>query len=867
MSGDAGGRAVRRPRTLRRAHAGPGPVQELKDLLYEVYLAAGAPSLDEIAADVAADDALAGAPGRDTISRCISAPDLPPGQADAVSVAVVLARRAVWDEHDLAGQVRGLWVRARMAVPAGRQLGEFTDPTALEVHRAIQIGLPADAGSLPVLPAYVERDHDRRLRALVAEAAAGASRLAVLVGGSSTGKTRACWEAVQQLPDGWRLWHPFDPTRPEAAVAELERVAPYTVVWLNEAQHYLIASPALRERVASGLRTLFTEPDRAPVLILGTIWPEYWAELTAPPVPGDADPNHQARELLTGHDLPVPSAFTPADLRSLDRLARDDPRLAYAAARAEQGQITQYLAGAPALLDRYRTAPAGAKALIEAAMDARRLGHGVALPLTLLAAAAEGYLTETQWDLLTDDWLERALAHATAPLLGARGPLTRIRSRRDRPAPAQPHYRLADYLEQYARSTRNSVRGPAALWDAFDHHATTANRLALARAAHDRGLLRFAVRLYTAAADAGDTRALREAAALLKDAGRLEEAIGWLHGRVGTNGHAALRETARLLAEMGRVDEAVDLFERAAGTGDTGARWAAAGLLARAGRVEDAVGLYRRAVDTGDTSSLWGAARLLKRTGRAHEVLAWLQPRAEAGDRFALLEAARLAEEIGRTEQAIAWYRRAADTGSHLALWETVRLLRHTGRAAEALDLLHTRAESGDCFARGAIDRFPDDNLWTDWGSPVDRPRRTAAAERLSQGRPAGRTHATEPAEGDADPRTDTTGDRAISQDDTEPSEQSELSKKTIEDLRNAAAAGDDAALWAVARLLLRAGQQEQAMDWVRELGDAGHRTALRVFAWLLGQTGRAEEQKRLQRYGWEPQGPVAGTWWAAPPH
>lgn len=64
--------------------------------------------------------------------------------------------------------------------------------------------------------------------------------MVVLVGTSSTGKTRACWEAVQPLADkGWRLWHPFDLTRADAALEDLKkRVQPRTVVWLNEAQHY-----------------------------------------------------------------------------------------------------------------------------------------------------------------------------------------------------------------------------------------------------------------------------------------------------------------------------------------------------------------------------------------------------------------------------------------------------------------------------------------------------------------------------------------------------------------------------------------------------------------------------------------------------
>ncbi|MCZ9343734.1 ATP-binding protein, partial [Streptomyces sp. TRM76130] len=86
-------------------------------------------------------------------------------------------------------------------------------------------------------PAYVRREHDRVLDKAVDDTMAGRSRIMVLVGASSTGKTRACWEAVQPLADqGWRLWHPFDPTRAQAALEQLHRVGPRTVVWLNEAQ-------------------------------------------------------------------------------------------------------------------------------------------------------------------------------------------------------------------------------------------------------------------------------------------------------------------------------------------------------------------------------------------------------------------------------------------------------------------------------------------------------------------------------------------------------------------------------------------------------------------------------------------------------
>ena len=62
-------------------------------------------------------------------------------------------------------------------------------------------------------------------------------------------------------------------------------------------------------------------------------------------------------------------------------------------------------------------------------MDARRLGMGIGLPQAFLEAAAPGYLTDTEWDALDEDWLEQALAYTAVPCKGVRGPLTRIRPR------------------------------------------------------------------------------------------------------------------------------------------------------------------------------------------------------------------------------------------------------------------------------------------------------------------------------------------------------------------------------------------------------------------------------------------------------
>ncbi|MGP8300201.1 hypothetical protein ACTPOK_20170 [Streptomyces inhibens] len=393
----------------------------------------------------------------------------------------------------------------------GQPLAEVTDPFDLEVHRAVDF----PATGLPVLPVYVPREHDRRLAEVVARAAAGASQIAVLVGGSSTGKTRACWQALTLLrgqEEPWRLWHPIDPARPDAALAELADIGPYTVIWLNEAQFYL-EPDALGERVAAGLRTLLRDPRRSPVLVLATLWPNHWETLTART---DPDVHAQAREVLDGHKIPVPDVFAGTDLAALTDMASRDPRLGEAVERVQDGQITQYLAGVPVLMDRYQEARGATRALIHAAMDARRLGAGPRIPLALLADAAPGYLTEREWDHTGDDWLQQALDYVTKHCNGIPGILASVktstlRNQRIRPAAGYrpragqgPLYQLADYLDQHGRRHRADQIPPIDFWTAAAAHAHPTDLPALGDAAWNRGLYRDAAQLHKHATTHGN---------------------------------------------------------------------------------------------------------------------------------------------------------------------------------------------------------------------------------------------------------------------------------------------------------------------------------------------------------------------------
>jgi hypothetical protein len=208
MSSDGkGGRARRR--AISRPLVPPGPLADLKALLCELYVAAGTPTLDQVAAQMAADEHedLAGAPGRDTIVRIIGDPGMPSSQADVAAVAAVLARAARWDSGDAAGRARNLWVAARMAdarIPAAGVRVSEADPRRLGVHAAIRVsGVPDETP-----PEYVPRDADGGefgVRAKVASAAERGGSV-LLVGGCSGGSRSdllpgvACAWAVDGFP-------------------------------------------------------------------------------------------------------------------------------------------------------------------------------------------------------------------------------------------------------------------------------------------------------------------------------------------------------------------------------------------------------------------------------------------------------------------------------------------------------------------------------------------------------------------------------------------------------------------------------------------------------------------------------------------
>ncbi|MGW0954765.1 hypothetical protein ACWDAO_12515 [Streptomyces sp. NPDC001212] len=569
-----------------------------------------------------------------------------------------------------------------MQVPVrGRFVAELQPEEAFgewEVHRPVDV-----AASVPgALPLYVRRAHDEVLRSVVGQAAGGTSRMVVLVGESSSGKTRACWEAVGELPAGWRLWHPLDPSPAQALASALqEGIAPSTVIWLNELQRYVgEQAGACAERIAAGLRGLLQDSTSHPVLILGTVWPEFWNTLTATPLPGRPDPYAQARALLEGKAVHVPAAFEAQELEDARMVGGHDPRLADALAHAAGGRITQYVAGAPALLERYRTAPAAARAVIAVAMDASRLGGVALVGREFLEAAAESYLSDDDYDALGEDWLEDALAYTQQPSKGVRGLLSQVRAR---PTTSRGGWRLSDYMDHIGRTERRFSAPPASFWRAARDHLPEPHLVrALGRAAEARWRDAEAAVLYQRALDLGDLQAGQYLVWLWQERQRADEAHRVQEQAAFAGDGDVLEELLVELLEQELHQQAEDLVRGAADRGNATAQLHLARALMLEGETEEAARWYAEVARCSDPDILRAYADDLRERGDLDGARAALQA---AGDCRALGKLATLAAVSGS----------AAGVGQ--AAWEVFA----PGEGAPLKDLAE-QAEAGGRSAEAA---------------------------------------------------------------------------------------------------------------------------------------------------------------------
>ncbi|MEU3163781.1 hypothetical protein [Streptosporangium sp. NPDC006930] len=556
-------------------------------------------------------------------------------------------------------------------------------PRRLGVHDAIS-GTTSMRGRNFTLPDYILRPHDQELRDHLTHAATTTQTiLVVLRGGSCTGKTRAATEAVAAVLSDWNLVFPKGADSLLAVLAA-RAAGPNTVLWLNDAQDLLYGTAG--EAAAAALRSRLEHPG--PTVIIATLWPSSYRELTAAPAHGSLDEHPHARGLLAqGHLIDLPAAFTP-DLLAQLRVSAD-PSLV-AAARSRRADITQILAAGPDLIDHYEhpSLPHGiyGKALITAAMDARRLGVNSPLPLAFLHDAVPGYLDDDQRAAAAPNWFTTALAYARTPVKNVVSALQNVP--RFKGMGAQDNLvHLADYLQQHARSTRGRWCPPAPFWEAAVSHIYDSQALTvLAQAAQRRLRLRHAALLYQAAANAGNPGALLSLAQMLKDVGDQEgaERSRQTTTACGESGKpAALHDEPRLQARVALKSDLLTMIPDIAQ------------MLTETQGHEGIKRLYRPVIASkkpGMPQSLDAERHYLTDQEREEQLTLF---RLDAVRLVTLTFLAQVSEEDQNREQAEQMYQAVADSGGIMGLALLAYARERSGAQEEAERLALRVADAG----------------------------------------------------------------------------------------------------------------------------------------------------------------------------
>ena len=435
-------------------------------------------------------------------------------------------------------------------------------------------------------------------------------------------------------------------------------------------------------------------------------------ELLAQPNPFAADPTTcWTGSPTTRARTPRPAIGRGTEPRIADR--RDDPSAV---------GFTQALAGAHELLEHYRIANPRARLVLDAAADARRLGHGHALPEVLLREMADGRRRAEQPPRaairpLAAGWFDDAVAEAGRPL---RTDGVQALFVIEDPDTGSEGYALADYLEHHLALARTLRPIPDPLWHALRRHTHHGDDLAaLARAAAARGRIPLADQLYQQAVAAGNSHALHQW-------------FWWLGTRRADQEHAyraavAAGYTARdlviWLSTVGYRNAEVEQLYGRPSQGVTPSRcghWPGGCGRAR-GDPPRAERLYREAIAVGDCVALRELAELLRDiAGRDAEVEQLYREAIAAGDTNALRGLAGWLRKVpGRGAEAEQLYREAIAARDAIALRELAKWYSNTplqddaGRGLAA-KLYREAVAAGDTFALMELAEFLDFAGWDD---------------------------------------------------------------------------------------------------------------------------------------------------------
>lgn len=658
---------------------------------------------------------------------------------------------------------------------------EFTDRALLGIHEAIPLPVKTAISQVisSELPIYVPRDIDESFRSALNDRR-DVGGFFILVGPAAVGKTRCAYEAIREVLPDWNFVMPGDAITLTELVnngADLTR----SVVWLDEIQKFLIGADRV---TATTIRRMLTDAAR-PVILIGTIWPTTYEQLRVPAdnveivnegVPERDDLNKESREILRlARRINVD--WSEQEWDRAEDLASLDPRLEQAVRHRGNGGLTQLLAAAPELINRWGQADNSfGKAVVTATAVARICGHPDVVPESVIESVAQHLLSGNKRAVAREDWLPEALSWACEPIfIGADisliQPFSELIGQTD-------GYEVSDIIVNHIE-TLEFISGPRNdpdVWTRLIQMASPEACFPIGLTAHRYGYLDVALSAAKrAAGEAGMADAMNHLGILLNEWGDTEGARTWY-----TRG-----------AESGSVDAMFGLGI----------------VLAQQGEMEGARAWYSRAASAGNSGAMNNLGIHLKELGELKEALMWCTRSAEAGDPNAMNNLGILLEEAGDFNGAYTWYVRASDGGDTNAMNNLGTLLMKNGRSEESLDWYTRGAEAGNINAMEALisilisqDKIQDAHPWmlraTDNGSLKSMYNLGAFAK--------GKGDLTE----------------------------------SVEWLQRAAEGGYVEAMFQLGNLLAIQGDTERAKVWHRRAVDLGHVDAMFTLGAVLGQEG-----------------------------
>lgn len=578
------------------------------------------------------------------------------------------------------------WGGVAAVLNVGTELPRVSELDAYRLGAApTRFGSVGHSGELDPYVARTADDVDARITGALTESA-----IVLVIGWSMVGKTRTLFEAIRrELPDARVL-------APERTVLHAIPTHPlYTgsndtiVVWLDDLDEYLQTEQKLTPTWLTHMRA--AHPGRT--VVVATMRREAFDRLET----DSGEPTKDIRALLN-HATQIPLESTSGSHIEHVAAETDYPNQGLEQYRALGYGLGEVLAGAPALLDRYRRADPQLRAVIEVAIDWYRIGRLDPIPELILIQLAALRARTLRSSLGLDT---TAIAKS---ILTAREPVeatARIAALHTLwSSETDCGYRAFDYLVAADDGQHGGRQRPIpeSFWDTATHDVGPDILRFVGLVASVRGYERQALRITKRAAETGDKDAMNHLGNLLHERGELDESEYWWRGAADTDTDA-MTGVGILLYERGEFDEARTWWRRAAAIGDVKAIHNLGRLFSEQSEPAEAETWWRRAAEAGNTSAMNLLAAVLHGRGKLDESESWWHRAADSGDTEAIYVIGLLLNDRGCVDEAEDRWHRSAEAGNTDAMNTLGIVLYKRGEVGEAESWWHRSAEIGDTAA------------------------------------------------------------------------------------------------------------------------------------------------------------------------